>query len=74
MSIGESDGGLPPDSLVEAEAAILDDMIRVVDRFHGAGEGAMCRVGLAPAFAACLCPTMALCKPVEKNYEMCVLF
>ena len=48
MSIGESAGGLPPDSLVEAEAAILDDMIRVVDRFHDARPGAMVRVGLAP--------------------------
>ncbi|WP_417713026.1 8-oxoguanine deaminase [Pseudophaeobacter arcticus] len=48
MSIGESNGGLPPDHLVEAEAAILNDMIRVVDGFHDSGEGAMCRVGLAP--------------------------
>ena len=31
MSIGESDGGLPPDNLVEAEAHILEDCIRVVD-------------------------------------------
>lgn len=48
MSIGESQGGLPPDSLVEEEGAILKDMIRVVDGFHDAGEGSMCRVGLAP--------------------------
>ncbi|UWQ50964.1 8-oxoguanine deaminase [Leisingera caerulea] len=48
MSIGESDGGLPPDSLVEDERAILDDMIRVVDAFHDPAEGSMCRVGLAP--------------------------
>ncbi|MDR7125873.1 8-oxoguanine deaminase [Pseudotabrizicola sp. 4114] len=48
MSIGESDGGLPPDSLVEREAAILEDMIRVVDAFHDATEGSMVRVGLAP--------------------------
>lgn len=48
MSIGESLGGLPPDSLVEGEAAILADMVRVVDLFHDAAEGAMCRVGLAP--------------------------
>ena len=48
MSIGESAGGLPPDSLVEREAAILEDMIRVVDAFHDPAEGAMCRVGLAP--------------------------
>ena len=48
MSIGESLGGLPPDSLVEREAAILEDMIRVVDAHHDAAEGAMTRVGLAP--------------------------
>ena len=48
MSIGVSDGGLPPDSLVEREAAILEDCIRVVDRFHDASEGAMVRVGIAP--------------------------
>jgi cytosine/adenosine deaminase-related metal-dependent hydrolase len=48
MSIGESDGGLPPDSLVEREAAILEDMIRVVDAHHDSAEGSMLRVGLAP--------------------------
>lgn len=48
MSIGESDGGLPPDALVEKEEAILADMVRVIDGFHDAGEGAMCRVGVAP--------------------------
>jgi cytosine/adenosine deaminase-related metal-dependent hydrolase len=48
MSIGESDGGLPPDSLVEREADILDDCIRVVDAFHDPAEGAMVRVGIAP--------------------------
>ena len=48
MSIGESDGGLPPDSLVEQEAAILEDCIRVVDAFHDGSEGAMVQVGLAP--------------------------
>ncbi|MBU2980763.1 8-oxoguanine deaminase [Lentibacter algarum] len=48
MSIGESDGGLPPDSLVEREAAILEDCIRVIDAHHDAREGAMVRVGVAP--------------------------
>ncbi len=48
MSIGESDGGLPPDSLVEREADILNDSIRVVDAFHVPGPGAMVQVGLAP--------------------------
>ena len=48
MSIGESDGGLPPDRLVEREADILEDSIRVIDTFHDTREGAMIRVGLAP--------------------------
>ncbi|MDF1801778.1 8-oxoguanine deaminase [Thalassovita sp.] len=48
MSIGESDGGLPPDRLVEREADILNDCIRVVDAFHDPAEGSMCRVGIAP--------------------------
>lgn len=48
MSIGESDGGLPPDGLVEDEAAILKDSIRLIDAYHDATEGAMVRVGLAP--------------------------
>ncbi|MDI1296974.1 MAG: 8-oxoguanine deaminase [bacterium] len=48
MSVGESDGGLPPDSLVEKEAAILNDTIRVIDRYHDASDGAMVRVGVAP--------------------------
>ena len=48
MSIGESDGGLPPDSLVERERDILEDSIRVVDMFHDPAEGAMINVGIAP--------------------------
>jgi len=48
MSIGESDGGLPPDALVEDEAAILKDCIRVIDTFHDPAPGAMVRVGVAP--------------------------
>ncbi|QTN35270.1 8-oxoguanine deaminase [Cognatishimia activa] len=48
MSIGVSNGGLPPDSLVEREADILEDSIRLIDQFHDASEGSMCRVSLAP--------------------------
>ncbi len=48
MSIGQSDGGLPPDALVEGEAAILNDCIRVIDAFHDPAEGAMTRVAVAP--------------------------
>lgn len=48
MSIGESDGGLPPDALVEQEHAILEDCIRVIDAFHDPSQASMCRVGIAP--------------------------
>ncbi|MDJ1016311.1 MAG: 8-oxoguanine deaminase [Paracoccaceae bacterium] len=48
MSIGESAGGLPPDSLVEREADILEDCLRVIDAFHDPSPGAMVRVGVAP--------------------------
>ena len=48
MSVGESAGGLPPDSLVEREADILEDCIRVIDTFHDPAENAMVRVAIAP--------------------------
>jgi cytosine/adenosine deaminase-related metal-dependent hydrolase len=48
MSIGEGDGGLPPDTLVENEDTILNDCIRVIDAFHDPNPGAMVRVGVAP--------------------------
>ncbi len=48
MSIGESNGGLPPDHLVEDEESIISDCIRLIDRFHDASESSMVRVGVAP--------------------------
>ncbi|MEO1494065.1 MAG: 8-oxoguanine deaminase [Pseudomonadota bacterium] len=48
MSIGESQGGLPPDHLTEGEDAILADCIRVVDTHHDPNPGAMIRVAIAP--------------------------
>ena len=50
MSIGESDGGLPPDALVEREEAILEDCIRVIDAFHDPSEGAMVRGAVLAVF------------------------
>src|SRR5690606_30435082 len=48
MSVGESKGGLPPDSVVEAEDAILRDTRRVIESYHDAGRYAMLRVAVAP--------------------------
>ena len=48
MSVGESSGGLPPDSLVEGEHAILRDTRRVIETFHDPRPHAMLRVAAAP--------------------------
>ena len=48
MSLGESAGGLPPDSVVQDEASILSDSADVVERFHDPSPGSMRRVVLAP--------------------------
>ncbi len=48
MSLGESSGGLPPDSLVEPEHAILEDSGRVIEKFHDLRHGAMTQIVLAP--------------------------
>jgi cytosine/adenosine deaminase-related metal-dependent hydrolase len=48
MSVGESDGGLPPDSLVEKEEKILADTQRVIERYHDSGHGSMLQIAVAP--------------------------
>ena len=48
MSVGESNGGLPPDHLVEREDAILKDSQRAIETFHDPARHSMLRIGLAP--------------------------
>ena len=48
MSIGESKGGLPPDAVVEDEAQILKDSMRLVESYHDAGAASKLKVALAP--------------------------
>ena len=48
MSLGQDDGGLPPQSTVQSDAEILDDCHRVITQFHQQGEGAMVQLALAP--------------------------
>ncbi len=48
MSLGESDGGLPPDELVEDEDAILADTQRVIEWYHDPDPCAMVRIVVAP--------------------------
>jgi cytosine/adenosine deaminase-related metal-dependent hydrolase len=48
MSLGESKGGLPPDSIVEDEADILNDSQRLIEEYHDPNWGAMTQIVLAP--------------------------
>lgn len=48
MSVGQSQGGLPPDRVVEKEADILRETQRLVERWHDRSHGAMLQVAVAP--------------------------
>ncbi len=48
MSLGESKGGLPPDSVVDSEEVILQDSLRLIQDYHDPNPGAMVQIVLAP--------------------------
>ena len=48
MSLGQSKGGLPPDSVVESEDFILKDSQRLIEKYHNPEPGAMTQIALAP--------------------------
>lgn len=48
MSLGEKDGGLPPQSTVQDPDVILADSERLIGAYHERGEGAFVQIGLAP--------------------------
>lgn len=48
MSLGESQGGLPPDSVVETEDAILEDTQRLIDTYHDPSRGSMIQIVVSP--------------------------
>jgi cytosine/adenosine deaminase-related metal-dependent hydrolase len=48
MSLGESKGGLPPDSVVDSEDSILADSVRLIERYHDGQPGSMLQIVLAP--------------------------
>jgi cytosine/adenosine deaminase-related metal-dependent hydrolase len=48
MSLSEKDGGLPPDSVVQTDDAILAACVEQVQRHHDRAHGAMVRIALAP--------------------------
>jgi 8-oxoguanine deaminase len=48
MSLGESEGGLPPDSVVEDEEQILKDSQRLIETYHDKNPGSYTQIVLAP--------------------------
>jgi 8-oxoguanine deaminase len=48
MSVGKSQGGLPPDSVVESEQSILKDTQRLIEAYHDRSFGAMINIAVAP--------------------------
>ncbi len=48
MSLGESQGGLPPDSVVQEEDVIIEDSARVIDEFHDPLPGSMVQIAVSP--------------------------
>ncbi len=48
MSLGQSQGGLPPDSVVDSEENILKDSQRLIETYHDPNPGAFIQVVLAP--------------------------
>lgn len=48
MSLGESKGGLPPDSVVDSEQEILNDSQRLIETYHDPNPGSMVQIVLAP--------------------------
>ena len=48
MSLGESAGGLPPDSVVDSEEEILKDSLRLIETYHDPNPGSMVQIVLAP--------------------------
>jgi 8-oxoguanine deaminase len=48
MSLGESQGGLPPDRVCDTEEHIIKDSIRAIETFHDPNPFSMLRIGLAP--------------------------
>jgi cytosine/adenosine deaminase-related metal-dependent hydrolase len=58
MSVGQSQGGLPPDRVVEREDAILKDSQRLIEVWHDASHGAMVQIALAPCSPFSVSPAL----------------
>jgi 8-oxoguanine deaminase len=58
MSLGESAGGLPPDTVVEDEAFILKESQRLIESYHDPNPGAFVQIVLAPCSPFTITPEL----------------
>src|SRR6202051_4378559 len=58
MSVGETLGGLPPDSVVESESVILRDSQRLIEAWHDDSRHSMTRMTLAPCSPFSVSPAL----------------
>ncbi|MBM3362901.1 MAG: 8-oxoguanine deaminase [Betaproteobacteria bacterium] len=71
MSVGQSQGGLPPDSVVEREDAIVRDSQRVIESYHDRRHGAMIQVAVAPCSPFSVSPDlMKLSAELARRYQV----
>jgi len=69
MSLGVSQGGLPPDHVVQDEEAILKDCQRVIEQYHDPARYSMLRVVLAPCSPFSVTPEiMRDCAALARQY------
>jgi len=71
MSLGRSDGGLPPDEVVQSDLVIAQDIERLVKKYHDSSPGAMTRIALAPCSPFSVSPElMRLTVRLADEYDL----
>ena len=69
MSLGQSQGGLPPDAVVEDEQRILRDSQRLIEQYHDPKPGSMVQIVLAPCSPFSVTPQlMRLSAELARQY------
>lgn len=69
MNLSQKDGGLPPDTVVQDEDAILADSERVLGLFHDPAPGSMIQIALAPCSPFSVTPSL-----MAKSAELAARF
>lgn len=73
MSLGQKDGGLPPQSVVQNEKDILEDSIRLIKKYHDNAEGAMNQLALAPCSPFSVSTELMMeSAKLAKDYDVCL--